>query len=95
MTGINRQLQSLAGLWTDPTTENLAKIPALCNSIEEMIGRNTGRTDPSLIFRARLLAAKAQQRIEECVAIQTRTGAYSMCGAHELSPRVATIAWEG
>jgi hypothetical protein len=95
MTNINSQLRDLTRLWTDPTTENLAHIPGLCNSIEEMLGASLGEIDPSLIFRARLLAAKAQHRIEECVAIQTRTGSYSMCGAHELSPRVATTGWEG
>ena len=95
MTDFNSQLRDLCGLWIDPSSENLARVPDLCNSIEEILAGNSPKIDGILIFRAGLFAAKARQRIEECVAIQSRTGSYSVSGTLEVSPKVATTGWEG
>ena len=56
---------------------------------------SVGEIDQNLLRRAKLLSTKAEKRLAECVAIQTRTGTYSTGGAHELLPRVVTSGWEG
>jgi hypothetical protein len=96
-TQINDQLKELAALWVDATAESMRRIPALCSDIAEMAARGEfgGGVDRDLLNRAKLLSTRAETRLAECLAIQSRTGSYSIRGAPELSPRVATSGWEG
>jgi hypothetical protein len=94
---MNPQLQELIRLWVDATPGSLARIPALCNVIEELAAnrRFTCEIDRDLLRRADLLAAKAEKRLADCLAILSRTGSYSTHGDLEVSPRVVTSGWEG
>jgi len=94
---IDAQLRDLAGLWTDPSIENLRQIPATCETIALLAGKGTidENIDPALLRQVQLLAGRAETRLAECLAIQIRTGAYCRQGALEVAPRVATSGWEG
>jgi len=90
-------LRQLSGLWMDATPASLQLIPALCEQIAEATTHPglLRRIDRRLLRRVELLSAKAEARLEECLAIQTRTGSYSTLGAPEVSPRLVTSGWEG
>jgi len=90
-------LRQLSALWVDATPASLQRIPALCEQIVEATTHPglPQKIDPSLLRRVELLSAKAEARLEECLAIQTRTGSYSTLGALEVAPRLVTAGWEG
>jgi hypothetical protein len=94
---IRSKLLELTGLWVDPSSGGLQRIPALCSEIAEMAARARviRESDRTLIGRIELLSNQAEARLVECVNIQTRTGAYSTAGVLESSSRVATSGWEG
>lgn len=93
---IDRRLKQLIALWIDGTPASLLHVPALC---EEMLvlARSEGKLnmDQNLLSHVRRLAAKADERLAVCLEIQSRTGSYSIRGALELAPRIATAGWEG
>jgi hypothetical protein len=97
MNSMNTRLEKLAELWVQPTSDSLRRISELCDEVAALFARreSIGEIDQGLLRRAKLLSTKAEKRVAECVAIQTRTGTYSTCGGHELSPRVVTSGWEG
>jgi hypothetical protein len=97
MNQINTQLQELIELWVNPAPDQLQRISTLCDDLAAWAARNEpGReVDRKLLSRAELLATRAENRLAECVAIQTRTGSYAINGTQELSPSVATAGWEG
>lgn len=94
---INAYLQQLTEMWVIANSDSLGEIPILCGEIQELAtcAESAGQIDRGLLCRLRLLSDKAEKRITDCVAIQTRTGAYSTRGSLELAPRVATSGWEG
>jgi hypothetical protein len=94
---VDAGLQQLIALWIDGTRASLLLIPPVCDRIAELAanGTFTAEFDPSLAWRASLLAVKAEQRLTACLAIQSRTGSYSTQGELERSPHVATAGWEG
>jgi hypothetical protein len=95
-TEIDVRLRELIALWIDVEPTSLRQIPLLCREIAESATcGGFARWDPELLARARRLAAKADVRLRVCVEIQSRTGAYSMGGGLEVSPRVVTAGWEG
>lgn len=91
---LHAQLAELNALWIDLSPDSLRRIPLVCQEIEESTGRSDA-IDKELLRRLERLAANAERRLVECLAIQSRTGAYSMHGSFELMPRVATSGWEG
>src|SRR5690349_16190543 len=94
---INAPLEELIGLWLDPNSVDVQRIPALCCAIEELVAQGGGHVgiDRNLIRRLDLLAGNAVGRLVECMAIQTRTGCYSLRGDLEPSSCVTTSGWEG
>jgi hypothetical protein len=96
-TQIETHLQELAGLWVEVTSEGLRRIPVLCSEIEDLTARGEAgaKVERDLLRRIDLLSSRAEARMAECLAIQTRTGTYSTRGALETTPRVATSGWEG
>jgi len=94
---IDLRLRQLVALWIDGTPSSLQSIPRLCHEIAGLAanGRYAGNLDQDLLRRAGRLSAKAERRLAACLRIQSRTGAYSMHGALELSPHLATTGWEG
>jgi hypothetical protein len=93
---IDQRLKQLVALWIDGTPDSLRHVPVLC---EEMLllARNEGKLnmDQNLLHHVGRLAAKADGRLAVCLEIQSRTGSYSVRGALELTPRIATAGWEG
>lgn len=94
---INTQLHDLAGLWMDPSSENLRQILAACDDLtaSAISGATDEEMDPALLRRVQMLAGRAEKRLADCLAIQIRTGSYSVRGDLELASRVATSGWEG
>jgi hypothetical protein len=92
----NKRVAQLAGLWKEATIESFTQIPALCDEIARLASAGQlPHCDPELLDRVKLLAARAEHRLAECVGIQTRTGIYSTRGRLEVEPRLATSGWEG
>jgi hypothetical protein len=98
---IDPRLKQLIALWIDGTSTSLQCVPEVCDELYESVVNSTGRDESKLPFdgellrRVGLLSAKAEQRLEACLEIQSRTGSYSTRGALELSARVVTAGWEG
>ena len=91
------QIEELEDLWISSDAASLGRIPPLCHQLESLAaGRDAGiAIDRDALRRIERLAYKAEQRLVECVAIQTRTGTYATNGAFEQAPRLATTGWEG
>jgi hypothetical protein len=91
------RLEKLAGLWIEADAESLREIPLICAEISGLASNRmcSQPIDRALLGRINRLAAKAAERLDACVAIQTRTGSYSVRGGIEVAPQVATDAWEG
>jgi hypothetical protein len=92
----NQRVEQLAGLWKEAEMESFAQIPELCDEIARLAADGQfAQVDSDLLGRVKLLAARAERRLAECVAIQTRTGIYSTHGGFDVARRVATSGWEG
>ena len=103
---IDLRLKQLIALWIQGTPDGLRSVPLLCKEMlceamlcEEMlvVARNEGKlnVNQNLLHRVGRLAATAEQRLAVCLEIQSRTGSYSIRGALEVLPRIATAGWEG
>jgi hypothetical protein len=93
---LNQRVEQLAGLWREAKMESFVQIPALCDEIARlaMDGRSA-QIDSDRLRQVKLLAVRAEQRLTECVGIQTRTGIYATHGGFAVASRVATSGWEG
>jgi hypothetical protein len=94
---VNAKLNELIQMWIDGSAVSLQHIPGLCDEITEIIANRAilAELDRSLLRRVALLSVRAESRLAACLAIQTRTGAYSTHGVFETLPRVVTTNWEG
>ena len=93
---LNLQLEELSRLWLHATRDSLLRIPILCQEIEQFAcGGQDCEIDSGLLKKLVLLASRAERRMTESLAIQSRSGTYSVQGTHEISRYVTTSGWEG
>ena len=93
---LNAQLEELSRLWLHATRDSLLRIPILCQEIEQCArGGQDFEIDSGRLRKLMLLASRGERRMTESLAIQSRTGTYSVQGTHEISRYVTTSGWEG
>ena len=94
---IQSHVQDVAMLWTNPDPDNLRRIVDLCNEIAgaHAAGDVDQQVDRGSLRRMARLAASAQRRAAECLAIQAQTGNYSVHGKVERISILSTAGWEG